>query len=158
MRSQAAYRVRAITAADVDAWAALRSKLWPEFDAAQMRQEAVEHLARVSSLVTVAYLAESEGALPLGFIELSLRAFSDGCESMPVPHVEGWYVEPEARGKGTGRALMRAAEEWCAQRGYNEIASDTEIDNEESLRAHERCGFQEVERLIKLRKQLRSAQ
>jgi aminoglycoside 6'-N-acetyltransferase I len=73
---------------------------------------------------------------------------------MPVPHVEGWYVEPDARGKGVGRALMRRAEEWSTARGHTELASDTEIDNMASLRAHERCGFEEVERLIKLRKPL----
>ena len=73
---------------------------------------------------------------------------------MPVVHIEGWYVEPTARGRNVGRALMHAAEEWARVRGFSELASDTEIGNEASLSAHERCGFQEVERRIKLRKSL----
>ena len=132
----------------------MRYRLWPEFDAAQMRREAAEHVAGASSLIAVAYLAEDEGAAPLGFVELSLRAFSDGCLSMPVPHVEGWYVEKCARGRGIGRALMDAAEAWCRERGFTELASDTEVANGSSQRAHEALGFAEVDRLVKFRKLL----
>ncbi|MGZ3498278.1 MAG: GNAT family N-acetyltransferase [Vulcanimicrobiaceae bacterium] len=73
---------------------------------------------------------------------------------MPIPHIEGWYVEPSARGNGVGRRLMSAAEIWASSLGFKEIASDTEIHNEASLRAHQACGFEEVDRLIKFRKAL----
>ncbi|MBV8375122.1 MAG: GNAT family N-acetyltransferase [Candidatus Eremiobacteraeota bacterium] len=154
MRSGTSFRVRAVAATDVEAWAAMRFDLWPEFDAAQMRQEAAEHVARASSLIAVAYIAEDEDAAPLGFIELSLRPFSDGCESMPVPHVEGWYVDKHTRGRGVGRALMNAAEAWCREQGFTELASDTELANGSSRRAHEALGFGEVDRLVKFRKLL----
>lgn len=130
--------IRAFAPADTDAWAALRAELWPH---------SIPN-------VTAVFVAESDARVPVGFLELALRSFSDGCDSMPVPHVEGWYVEPGARGQGVGRALMRAAEEWSKTRGFTELASDTELDNAASLRAHEACGFSEVERLIKLRKPL----
>jgi aminoglycoside 6'-N-acetyltransferase I len=73
---------------------------------------------------------------------------------MPVPHVEGWYVEPSARGRGVGRALMQAAEEWARRHGYRELGSDTEPWNADSLAAHAHCGFQETGRLVKFRKML----
>jgi aminoglycoside 6'-N-acetyltransferase I len=73
---------------------------------------------------------------------------------MPVPHIEGWYIEPVARGQGLGRALIRSVEQWARTRGFFEIASDTQIENESSARAHEKCGFDEVERLVKFRKLL----
>lgn len=95
-----------------------------------------------------------ESDVPVGFIELAVRPFADGCDSAPVPHVEGWYVEPGARGRGTGRALMDAAEGWARERGFVELASDTEVHNDGSLAAHMRCGFVETERLIKFRKSL----
>ena len=49
---------------------------------------------------------------------------------------------------------MEAAELWARGQGFSEIASDTEVHNGASQRAHEACGFEEVERLIKFRKAL----
>jgi aminoglycoside 6'-N-acetyltransferase I len=103
-----------------------------------------------------AVFISDEGNAATGFLELAVRPFSDGCESMPVPHVEAWYVEPHLRGRGIGRALMAAAETWAVSRGFTELASDTELSNEASVRAHLRCGFTEQERLIKFRKVLAS--
>jgi aminoglycoside 6'-N-acetyltransferase I len=130
----------------------MRAKLWPHADAGELASEAAAFSDRADvPTLDAVFIAEQDGRA-LGFLELSLREFSDGCDSMPVPYVEGWYVEPTAREHGIGRALMCAAETWSTERGFTEIASDTEIENEASLRAHERCGFEEVERLVKLRK------
>jgi aminoglycoside 6'-N-acetyltransferase I len=107
-----------------------------------------------SAMLDAVFLAEDDEARPLGFLELSVRDFSDGCDSMPVPHVEGWYVEDPARLHGLGHALMRAAEEWARAHGFAELASDSELDNDVAQRAHARCGFEEVDRLVKFRKKL----
>jgi len=109
--------------------------------------------SKVATLNAV-FVAEGDDASLVGFIELSVRAFSDGCDSMPVPHIEGWYVEPGERGRGVGRALMRAAEEWSRTRGFTELASDSELDNDAAQLAHARCGFEEADRLVKFRKKL----
>jgi aminoglycoside 6'-N-acetyltransferase I len=131
----------------------MRTRLWPDADAA-LEREAHDFAGGLPvPTIDVVFIAEGNGRA-IGFLELAIRSFSDGCESMPVPHVEGWYVEPHERGKGVGRALIVAAEAWSRERGFTELASDTEIHNEASLRAHQRCGFEEVERLIKLRKAL----
>jgi aminoglycoside 6'-N-acetyltransferase I len=146
--------IRSVRLGDAQRWAMLRRKLWPTADPGQLTAEAESFLkGSTTPTIAAAFLAE-EGATPVGLIELAVRSFSDGCESMPVPHVEGWYVEPPLRGKGVGRALMQSAEHWARGLGFSELASDTEIDNRRSLAAHTRCGFLEVERLIKLRKPL----
>ena len=132
----------------------MRARLWPHADEDLAREAQAFAEGKHLPHVTAVLIAEDDARNTVGFLELALRSFSDGCDSMPVPHVEGWYVVPEARGQGAGRALMRAAEEWSIARGYSELASDTEIDNVASLRAHQACGFAEVERLIKLRKGL----
>jgi aminoglycoside 6'-N-acetyltransferase I len=90
----------------------------------------------------------------VGFLELSVRDFADGCDSAPVPHVEGWYIEPPARGLALGADLMHAAETWSVERGFSELASDTEVENVASQNAHAACGFEETERLVKFRKSL----
>jgi len=147
--------IRRIEKDDAAPWAMMRARLWPDADPSDLLRETQAFVAGLSQMIGVAWLAEGEGAAePLGFIEIGVRAFSDGCDSMPVPHVEGWYVEPPARGRGVGRRLMGAAEDWARAEGFREIASDTEVHNEASLHAHEACGFQEVDRLIKFRKEL----
>lgn len=49
---------------------------------------------------------------------------------------------------------MEHAERWARERGFIELASDTTIENAESLAVHASCGFEETERLVKLRKSL----
>jgi len=151
----AADAIRPIEAGDAEAWSAMRGRLWPEADVDELAREARAFAAgSKQGIVDAAFIAIRDDAQPLGFIELSVRAFSDGCDSMPVPHVEGWYVEESARGKGVGRALLRAAEEWARSRGFRELASDSELSNKDAQRAHVACGFEAVDRLVKFRKLL----
>jgi aminoglycoside 6'-N-acetyltransferase I len=86
---------------------------------------------------------------------LSLRPYVDGCDSSPVPFIEGWYVAPEARRTGVGGTLVRAAEAWAIAQGYSEMASDALLDNDVSHWAHASLGFEEVERAIRFRKSLK---
>ena len=132
----------------------MRAALWPDATASDLAADTHAFVRGVPMPAIEAVFIADEGDAAVGFLELAVRPFSDGCESMPVPHVEAWYVEPQARGRGIGRALMAAAEGWATSRGFTELASDTEIDNVASLRAHVRCGFAEIERLIKFRKVL----
>jgi len=147
--------IDAFEARDTEAWAGLRARLWPDAGADDLNRECRAFAAGedVPSIGAV-FVARDGHAGVIGFLELALRPFSDGCESMPVPHIEGWYVVPEAREQGIGRALMRAAEDWARARGFTELASDAEVGNVTSLLAHARCGFAEVERLVKFRKPL----
>jgi len=147
--------IRPLEARDVEAWAAMRGRLWPHADAGDLLREAETFAARPQEAIIAAAFVAAEGANePLGFIELSIRNFADGCDSSPIPHIEGWYVEPSAQRAGIGRDLMRAAEAWARERGFTELASDTEVENLTSQDAHVACGFEETERLVKFRKPL----
>ena len=147
--------IRAVEFGDAASWALLRSRLWQSADANELAAEARDFLAGATLPTIAAVAIAEEGATAVGFLELAVRSFSDGCESMPVPHVEGWYVEPSARKSGVGRALMAWAENWAREHGFTELASDTEPWNEPSIAAHARCGFRETERLVKFCKTLR---
>jgi aminoglycoside 6'-N-acetyltransferase I len=50
--------------------------------------------------------------------------------------------------------MMRAAEEWARSLGCKEMASDTWIDERNSLEAHEALRFEVVDRCIHFRKSL----
>ena len=84
----------------------------------------------------------------VGFLELRLRNYAEGTDSLAVPYVEGWYVDPEYRLRGAGASLMRHAESWARQSGYSELASDTEIENMDSIAAHQALGFEVTDRIV----------
>jgi len=98
-------------------------------------------------------LERPEGSLA-GYVEVGARPYADGCETSPVGYIEAWYVDPDVRQHGYGKALLRAAESWARSRGYREMASDATLDNSVSQAAHRRSGYEEVDRVVQFRKNL----
>jgi len=90
----------------------------------------------------------------VGFVELSIRNIVDSCSTDRVGYLEGWYVIPEARRQGIGAGLVAAGERWAKGQGCCEFASDAELDNEASRRAHRALGFTETGRTVNFRKDL----
>ncbi len=62
-------------------------------------------------------------------------------------YIEAWYVDEHIRGQKLGKELVYAAEGWAREKGCAEMASDTWLENEASIAAHLRLGYQEAERL-----------
>ena len=147
------HKVRPVRAADRDEWFRMRSGLWPDESQSELVREGDAFLDGKSLLLTEVFVSEDERGSLTGFLELFVRNYAEGCEGA-TPYVEGWYVIPSARGKGVGRALMRAAEAWSRDHGFHEMASDTWLDNQDSQRAHTALGFEEVERAVHFRKAL----
>lgn len=129
----------------------MRCALWPHHTPAEHEAEMNTWLARPDAAVVVC-VRESGGLC--GFAEVGTRPYVDGCRTSPVAFLEGWYVDPDCRGAGVGRALIEAVEAWARGRGLSELGSDAPLDNEPSQRAHERVGFVEVERAVRYRKPL----
>lgn len=145
-------KIRPLEPADYDEWSRMRLTLWPDQEPADLRREMKEILADPRQPVFVA--ERSDGRLG-GFLEASIHIDTYGCDTKPVGYIEGWYVDADLRRTGVGGELMAAAETWAAAQGYQEMASDCEIDNLISLQAHQALGYEEVERLIHFRKWIR---
>src|SRR5262245_9662915 len=144
--------VRAVRPDDANAWCRMRQALWPDSGdshAAEVERFFADRSAARDSVL----VAERDGSV-VGFVELSLRAYAEGCDTSPVAYLEGWYVSDEARGAGVGRALIRAAEEWGRAQGCTEFASDAEAGNALSADVHRACGFEEVSLIRCFRKRL----
>lgn len=137
--------VRLRNPGDDPEWCRLRCALWPVPTPEAHRIDMQAWLSRADAAVFVA--PRAEGGL-CGFAEVGARSIADGCESSPVGYLEGWFVDPDRRGHGVGAALVRAAEDWARARGYLELASDAELDNFDSQRAHASLGFVEVGRAV----------
>lgn len=143
--------IRPASAADHEAWLAMRQALWPGGEEEHL-PEMIEYSGTDPSLRT--FLAVDDHGTPCGFIEASLRPYADGCHSKPVGYVEGIYVSETVRRCGVGRALVVAAEDWARSCGCIEMSSDCLHDNEDSIRFHQSLGFAVVETLIHFRRDL----
>jgi aminoglycoside 6'-N-acetyltransferase I len=144
--------IRRAAPADHDEWLRLRMALWPDTPAEEVQQEMASFLREDAGMV-VLVAARPDGRLG-GFVEAGTRPYAEGCTTAPVGYLEGWYVDPDLRRTGVGRALVEAAEGWARERGMQEMASDALIDNEVSYRAHLALGYREVERVICFHKNL----
>jgi len=64
----------------------------------------------------------------------------------------GWVyyvaIDPEHRGKGHGREIMNAAEEWLRQRGIEKLMLMVRSDNTKVQAFYESIGYDEQERII----------
>ncbi|MEW5828874.1 MAG: aminoglycoside 6'-N-acetyltransferase [Chloroflexota bacterium] len=143
--------IRRVTPADKLEWLRMRLALWPEGSPEEWSDDMDRMMADPATPVFVAVRAN--GTLG-GFLEAGTRPYADGCDSSPVGYIEGWYVAPDLRRQGVGGQLVRAAEDWARSLGLSEMASDTWLDNETSLRAHTALGYEEAERLIHFAKKL----
>ncbi len=150
-------RLRFAQPLDLDELARMFSELWPDSPIQEHRAELVRLLS-----------GDTPGAMPLailvavvddhslaGFVEVDLRSHADGCDpAIPAGYVEGWYVSAAYRRTGVGARLLAAAEDWARAHGCIEMASDTWLENNVSQKAHEKLGYEPVDRCVHYRKKL----
>lgn len=77
----------------------------------------------------------------------------------PVPHPEDQSrrccdisinVAPEWRNKGIGQQILREAQSWIAQQGYDDLYAEVKIDNIISKKAFLHAGFRQLDDDIKI--------
>ena len=125
--------------------------LWPGHSEGEMREQMRALLENAAAAVFLAWV----GDRPVGFAQCQLRRdYVEGPESSPVGYLEGIFVEEPFRGRGLARKLLGACENWAAEQGCREFASDCELDNTGSLAFHLGVGFREANRIICFVKQL----
>ena len=145
------FTIRRATHADKPGWLRMRQKLWPEAPLEYLTFDLDDKLANGDYAVFVAFGADGH---VVAFIETGLRDHGEGCETSPVGYIEAWYVDEQIRGQKIGRELVHNAEQWAREKGCFEMASDTWLDNEASISAHLKLGYEEVERLVHFVKRL----
>jgi aminoglycoside 6'-N-acetyltransferase I len=145
--------VREMGVADRRIWAEMRAALWPD-DTLEAHAKAVDEL--LDSRGSWALIAETPDGESVGFAEVAVRKYANGCDTRPVAFLEGIWVKPEFRRQGIGASLIRLAETLAVECGFQELGSDTLIDNDQSQAAHRAWGFSETERVVYFRKVLRA--
>lgn len=148
MKRHTKFAIRQLRSVDRAAWLAMRTALWPEAAAADHEHD-VERV--LGSDGEWGFIAEIAGE-PIAFAEVAIRKYANGCESQPVPFLEGIWVDPRYRRQGVGRALIAHIERFLRPRGFHEWGSDALIENVSSHAAHAAWGFVETERVVCFRK------
>lgn len=142
--------IRRAKAEDKSEWFRMRLLLWPDHTEAEL----LEMDKILSDEDEPVFVAERANGKLGGFLEGGTRKYVDGCDTSPVGYIEGWYVDEDLRQKGVGGRLVQAMEDWVRARGLTEMGSDTWLDNETSITAHQHLGYVEMERLVHFAKKL----
>ena len=145
--------VRSMGAPDRTTWAQMRAALWPE-ESAAAHAKAIDDILGADNVW--GFIAHTRDGEPAGFAEVAIRAYANGCDSAPVPFLEGIWVMAPLRRQGIGARLIAHIEAFVTARGFREIGSDAEINNGTSHAAHNGWGFSETERVVYFRKSLKA--
>lgn len=136
--------IEAVAPAASEDWHRLRCQFWPSHDADEHRHTIAEFFTGQLDEPAAVFLARTQEGKCVGLLELSIRAYAEGCADPNPAYIEGIYVDPEFRQSGIASQLMESAESWARQRGCSEMASDTAPDNQPSAGLHAKSGFRDV--------------
>ncbi len=100
---------------------------------------------------TVIYVAETADGQVIGWVQACLTHL------LIVPrHAEigGLVVDEGWRGRGVGRQLMAAAEQWARQQGCAELRLRSNITRAEAHRFYEALGYRRIKTSLTFQKEL----
>lgn len=145
--------IRNVEPQDCNCWAEMRLQLWPKsLDGYKAELDA--YFSGNPIGIQEAFVLELDEKEIVAFIELNIRNSAEGSNSNAVPYIEAWYVSSPYRGQGFGKQLVAFAERWALKKGYTELASDVDCNNQVSIEAHKRLGFDAVARVVCFYKKL----
>ena len=94
----------------------------------------------------VMLLAEDDGAA----VGMAFGVLPRTDDRPDVPHLGGMWVEPAARGRGIGRALVEGVVQWAREQGFHVIALWVTEGNEPAIGLYTRLGFARTGRTDRL--------
>ena len=102
--------------------------------------------AQLQSPNEVLFLADVNGET-VGVLRCIQSSGSPLLDPAQYAYISSVYVVPRAREQGVLRALLLAADRWCADRGLDEMRLHNAADNPLANAAWEALGFEVVEHL-----------
>jgi len=127
----------------------MRIRLWPDADpmveAGEIAQFFAAQSRSDSPTLQAAFVCPRPGNRLCGLVEISIHHEAPGCHTDRIGYLEAWYVDPDRRHQGIGRALVTSVEAWARTAGCREMASDTTSHYPLSRKAHLALGYREVE-------------
>lgn len=133
---------------DFPEWKAMREVLYHS-TASEFLDKEMEAILNHGSWFC--FCIKNDNSETIGLVELSARNIVDGCLSSPVAYLEGLYLKPDYQGRGLGRSVMKLIFSWCSDKGYTELATDTNYENFRARAFYKALGFEELENIVGFR-------
>lgn len=89
---------------------------------------------------TMVFIAEDETGERVGFATVSHSQHFTG---QPQAYIGELATSESAEGRGVGRALVEACEQWAREQGYTMLVLSTGAGNTRALRFYSHLGFHE---------------
>ena len=115
-------QIRPVTRSDAETWLRLRTAHWPD-GVADHGPEIAAFFTGTATEPQAVFLAERDGHA-VAVMELSIRRDLPMLPNVDVGYIEGFYIEPEFRGQGITRSLLRFAQDWARKQRCAAFASD----------------------------------
>lgn len=132
--------------------AELATQMWSNHTLSELEEDFVEIINNNDAVCFIKYVDD----IPVGFAQCQLRHdYVEGTHSSPVGYLEGIFVVPEYQHKGYAKELLNECELWAKKKGCTEFASDCELDNKDSYNFHIAMAFEEANRVICFKKDLK---
>lgn len=141
-------RIRPMTTADADDVAALAQQLGYPAQTAQIIHRFELLMEQPGNAL---FVAEDDDERVVGWVHVVGRVYLD---SDPFAQVGGIVVDEARRGQGVGRLLLATAEQWAAERGYDEIRLWSNIVRNDAHAFYEHLGYAPVKTSHVFRKAL----
>jgi aminoglycoside 6'-N-acetyltransferase I len=136
--------IRIVEPADADEWLRMRLALWPDEPEKEATEIARFLAGETLPFLEAAFVCPRPGGGLCGLSEVAIHTEAPGCVTDRIGYLEAWFVDPDVRGQGIGRALAAAAENWARAHGCREMASDTDPGYPVSPAAHVAIGYTTV--------------
>jgi ribosomal protein S18 acetylase RimI-like enzyme len=91
---------------------------------------------------TAVFIAQDSDRISLGFIHLTTAV--DYYTEEKHGHISDIVVASAGEGRGIGRLLMTAGEEWAREQGYRLMTLSVFLQNTRARKLYEKLGFGEV--------------
>src|SRR5690242_10210162 len=117
--------IRQMGSADRAIWLEMRCALWPD-ETRHTHVRAIDAL--IDQTEAWGFVAEGLDGTAVGFAEVAIRKYANGCDSRPVPFLEGIWIKGPFRRRGVGGQIMAYVGSFLAAQGFQELGSDTEIE------------------------------
>jgi GNAT superfamily N-acetyltransferase len=101
--------------------------------------KAIGHAIETPGPDWAVFVAEDVGGRPQGFVHV--HTATDYFTEEVYGHVSDLVVAPDAEGRGVGRVLMAAAEDWSRGQGHRLLALNVGGDNHRARALYERLGY-----------------
>lgn len=129
--------IRTILPEDAEDVSALSRQLGYSFNSEETREQIRQVMDSSNDFAAVALMDEKL----VGWVHV-FRAIR--LETKPFAEIGGLVVEEQWRGRGIGRALVRATKQWSASQGINELRVRCNVKRKEAHAFYAGIGFTEL--------------